>query len=249
METAFIDRVFRRLKGRTPATLREDFCGTGILAYAWAAKRATNRSVGLDIDPDPLDWGRGYAGKTHPASVLDRVQLRRCDVLHPPREKFDVVCAYNFSYWTFTARARLLAYFRAARASLTRDGIFLCDFMGGSEVHAESTDRTRMARPPGYATGYTYVWKHETFDPISGEQSCSINFEFRDGSRMKRAFTYHWRVWTIPELRDVLADAGFSRSRIYWEGDDGKGGGNGVFREAARGTADRTYIGYILAEP
>ena len=38
-ESAFIDRVFRSLKGRTPTLLREDFCGTHFLSGTWVARR------------------------------------------------------------------------------------------------------------------------------------------------------------------------------------------------------------------
>jgi hypothetical protein len=37
---------------------------------------------------------------------------------------------------------------------------------------------------------------------------------------MERAFTYDWRMWTLPEVRDALDEAGFRDALIYIEGWD-----------------------------
>ena len=34
---------------------------------------------------------------------------------------------------------------------------------------------------------------------------------------MKKAFEYHWRFWTIPEVKEMLAEAGFRKSSVYWD--------------------------------
>ena len=39
-----------------------------------------------------------------------------------------------------------------------------------------------------------------------------IHFEFPDGSRIERAFGYHWRLWQIPELHDLLPRRDSSRA-------------------------------------
>ena len=43
-------------------------------------------------------------------------------------------------------------------------------------------------------------------------------------------------------------EAGFNKGRVYWEGDDGEGGGNGKFTEHTTGEADLAWIAYIVAE-
>lgn len=256
VEIAFIDRVFRRLKGRTPSTFREDFCGTGLLACQWAAERTSNRAVGLDIHAPTLAWGKAHNVQALPEQARQRVQLIQSNVLTPPPPPtggFDAIAAYNFSYWLFTRRETLLNYFQTARKGLAKDGILFLDFMGGSECQMEVTDRTRR-NLKGYGP-FTYVWEHASFEPISGRNICKIHFEFpapmgseRKPKPMRNAFVYEWRLWSVPELRDLLDAAGFSRTRVYWEGEDEKGRGNGVYRESTRGTADRSYVGYIVAE-
>src|SRR5690606_33076657 len=64
---------------------------------------------------------------------------------------------------------------------------------------------------------FTYVWEQEKFNPISHDTVCHIHFEFPDGSRLERAFSYEWRLWTLPELRELLAEAGFSAVHVFWE--------------------------------
>lgn len=256
-EIDFVDRVFRSLRGRRAATLREDFCGTGNSACEWVRRRGTNIAVGLDLDPRPLAWGREHNVARLGDEQRGRVRLVRGNVLagystqhtthstHSGRGRgFDVVLAMNFSYWTFRTRALMLRYFRAVRRSLSRDGVLFLDFFGGSDVLVELTERTRYG---GRRTGFTYVWDQDRYNPINGDYTCHIDFEFPNGSKLRRAFTYHWRLWTLPELRDILDEAGFARVRVYCEGDDGKGGGNGVFREVARAPADRAFVAYIVA--
>jgi hypothetical protein len=73
-----------------------------------------------------------------------------------------------------------------------------------------------------------------------------IHFEFDDGSRINRAFRYDWRLWGLFELRDLLDDAGFSKTEVYWEGTDRQTGeGNDVFRRRERAEDDPAWICYI----
>jgi hypothetical protein len=77
---------------------------------------------------------------------------------------------------------------------------------------------------------------------------CHIHFAFPDGSRLDRAFSYDWRLWTLPELRELLAAAGFSRVTCYWQGWDDRGEPDGVFLPAEEGAADAAWICYLSAQ-
>ncbi len=254
-EIDFVDETFRKLRRRRATLLREDFGGTANTSCEWVRRREENVAVTLDLDADPLGWGLAHnVAKLEPEQAA-RVRLLRGNVLDPegarpfprddgrpiPRRGFDCVLAMNFSYWCFTTRAEMLAYFKAVRRSLRPDGIFFMDHYGGSDALKEMTETRRWSR-------FTYIWDQAEFNPITGRMKCYIHFKFPDGSKMERAFEYEWRLWTIPELRDILADAGFKKSTVYWEEDDGKGGGNGVFKPTEKGEADRAYITYIVAE-
>jgi hypothetical protein len=132
-------------------------------------------------------------------------------------------------------------YFARVRDALNDDGVFFLDAFGGPEASDLMKEKTKI-------DGFTYVWEQAVFEPVTSRILCHIHFKFPDGSKIKRAFTYDWRLWTLPELRELLLEAGFSSVRVYWEGDDGEGGGNGEFKEHATGEADLAWIAYLVAE-
>ncbi len=260
-EIDFVDETFRTLRGRTAVRLREDFCGTANTSCEWVRRRADNVAFGFDLDPVPLNWG-----ETHNVSRLKpeqraRIHLRQTDVLaeHPDmRGSLDCVLAMNFSFWTFHHRASMLAYFRRVHEDLARDGVFFLDFYGGSDALREIKERRRIPRPRkgsdaelsvvGFNHPFTYVWEQESYNPITGELTCHIHFAFADGSRLRKAFTYHWRLWGLKEIRDMLDEAGFARTKVYWEGDDKNGEGNGEFTATEKGEACASWICYVTGE-
>ncbi len=72
----------------------------------------------------------------------------------------------------------------------------------------------------------------------------------KDGSRIRRAFAYDWRLWILPEVRDLLLEAGFTGVEVYWEGTDGETGeGNNIFTRRERAIDDPAWIAYIVAIP
>jgi SAM-dependent methyltransferase len=239
-EIDFVDATFRKLRGRRAAMLREDFCGTAGNCCEWVRRRPGNRAVGIDLDPNVLDWARRHRlGELTPAQQA-RVELRQGDVRSARCAPADITLALNFSYWVFKTRAAMLHYLRGARRGLAPDGVLFLDAYGGYEAHQEIEECTRQR-------GFTYVWDQQRYDPIGNELLCHIHFDFPDGSRLRRAFSYDWRLWSLPELCEMLEECGY-RPTVYWEGSDGRGGGNGIFRPATRGEADASWIAYVVAE-
>ena len=229
----FVDRIYRKANDRRPMVLREDFCGTAMLCADWVASHQARRAIGIDLDPEPLESGR----ERHLSRVGDaakRVKLINGDVLEGCGEKVDAIVAHNFSYWVFHERADLKDYFRAACKGLAEGGTFLLDVYGGIEAQTEmEEDRD--------CEGFTYIWDQKSFDPITNNLKCAIHFRMNDGSMMRNAFTYDWRLWTLPELRDVLVDAGFSTVDTYWEGNDD------VYRKVKRAENWQAWIAYLVA--
>ena len=128
------------------------------------------------------------------------------------------------------------------RKCLAKDGMLVLDVLGGSEVmEGDREESTNYGK-------YTYVWDAIDFDPVSHHCRYAIHFRFKDGSELKNAFRYEWRLWTLPELRELLAEAGFSSSDVFWEGTDREtGDGNGVYRKRERGDADPAWVVYLVA--
>lgn len=240
-EINFVDRTFFKLRGRRASKLREDFCGTAFSSCEWVARRNTNVAVGFDLHRPTLDWGRRHNLAKLTDEQRTRVHLYARDVRDPgpPGRGVDCILAMNFSYFLFRERPMLVEYFKSCREALAKDGVFFLDIYGGYESYKVLREKRRQR-------GFKYVWDQAEFNPITNIQKAHIHFEFERGRSMKRAFTYEWRVWSIPEVRDCLADAGFARSIVYWEGDDGKGGGTGVFRPQTVGEADASFIAYVV---
>lgn len=243
-DTAFMAAYYKKLTGKAARAFREDFCGTAALSCHWVKRHAENTALGVDLDGPTLSWGKKHLA----ATLLDDAQRRRltllqANVLDVQRPAVDILCALNFSYFIFKSREQMLRYFVNCRKALRKDGMLFLDLWGGSETQNEQVDRRRCG-------GFTYLWDQWKFDPLTYHSTCRIHFEFKDGSKMRNAFVYEWRLWTPPELTELLGEAGFSSWHFLWEGTDRKtGSGNGSYRKVERGNADRAWIAYLVARP
>ena len=240
-EVQFLSTTFHELRGRTAHTFREDFCGTASLACEWVKQGAGFSAIGVDIDPHVLDWGRRNRVGRLGSESQARVRLIESDVQTVETPDVDILAAFNFSYWIFEDRAQMVAYMRRCFDALVDDGILFLDMFGGPESFEETREKTKH-------DGFTYIWHQARFYPVTNHMQCYIHFKFPDGSKIKRAFSYSWRLWTAPELRDMLHDAGFRKVTVYWEGEDEDGEGNGEFTPSETGEADLAWIAYIVAE-
>jgi cyclopropane fatty-acyl-phospholipid synthase-like methyltransferase len=240
-DVALLRRIFRKHFGRDPRRLREDFCGTAVLARRFVEKHPENEAWAIDLDPVPLAWGREHHREALRPEQRARLHLLQGDVREVRHRPVDVTVAFNFSYFLLRTREELRGYFAKARRTLAREGLFLVDCYGGADSFRTLRERRRV-------NGFVYVWDQHAVDPISHSVTNFIHFEFRDGSRMRRAFRYDWRLWTLPEIRELLAEAGFSASEVYWEGTDRRTGeANGIFHPRERAPDDPAWICYVAA--
>ncbi|MCH2134695.1 MAG: class I SAM-dependent methyltransferase [Phycisphaerales bacterium] len=235
-----IDRIWKDQRGRTAGSMREDFCGTAAVAREWVKKRPGNTAVGVDLSTEVLDWCRARLDDQLDAAQQDRLTLIEGDVLATPTDPVETILAFNFSYFLFKQRSQVLEYFRSVRDGLAEDGLFILDAYGGSDSFLEMTEDRDL-------DGFTYVWDQNHYDPISGDVINHIHFKFPDGTKIKKAFTYHWRLWTLPEIQELLLEAGFRNAVVYWEGtDEDTEEGNGEWTEADTGEACEGWIAYLV---
>jgi len=241
-ELEFVAETFAELSGRPLRRIREDFCGTANTAAFWVGLHRENEAIGVDLDADTLEWGQAHHLARLTPEQQSRIRLIHADVNEVEAESVDAILAMNFSYYLFTSRRTLCNYFKQARSGLVDDGILFLDAFGGYDAHRELEERTEY-------DDFTYVWDQASFDPITHAMTCQIHFEFPDDSELHAAFEYHWRLWTLPEIRELLLEAGFSRASIYWEGTDEESGeGDGVYTASENGDADAGWICYLIAE-
>jgi SAM-dependent methyltransferase len=240
-EVEFLQGTFKDIRGRTAHLFREDFCGTASASCEWVRQGGDYQAIGVDIDPAVLEWGRQNRVSRLSSADQARVSLIEGDVMSTDTPPVDLMAAFNFSFFIFDTRDKLRAYFERAYAALKDDGVFFVDLFGGPEAQEETKEKTKYKR-------FTYVWHQAEFHPVTNYIRCHIDFRFKDGSKIKKAFTYEWRLWSAPEIREVLAEAGFKKSTLYWEGEDEDGEGNGEFTPDEKGEADLAWIAYIVAE-
>jgi hypothetical protein len=245
-EVDFISRRFRLLTGRDAHLLREDFCGTAAVSCEWVRRHPDHCALGVDLDPSVLAWARGHNLAALPTGARSRCKLILGDVLRVRPGPADVILAMNFSYWLLRDRAALLRYFRRVRAGLVSNGIFFLDAFGGYDAFRVCTEERTFEDLEG---DFTYLWEQAHYNPIDGRLVSHIHFAFPDGSRLERAFSYDWRLWTLPELRELLAEAGFSRVLCYWQGWTDRGKADGIFLPAEEAAADAAWICYLSAQP
>ena len=212
-EVEFIQTTFGQLSGRTAYLFREDFCGTASAACEWVKQGPEYQAIGVDIDPAVLEWGRANRVGRLPAEDRARVSLMESNVLDVETPQVDVLAAFNFSYWIFEERATMVCYMRCCYEALKDDGVLFMDMFGGSEAFEETREKTKN-------DGFTYIWEQAEFHPVTNHMQCYIHFKFPDGSKIKRAFSYAWRLYTAPEMRDMLLEAGYRNVTDNWEGED-----------------------------
>ena len=253
-EVDFITETFLALRGRHARSLAEDFCGSAAVCCEWIRRDPSNVAIGIDSDADVLSWTLRQRVPLLEPDAQARLRLIEADVLdvgpvHEDTEhgnRVDLILAMNFSWWLFTDRSTLLRYFRRVHERLRADGLFILDNFGGYDAFRVITEERPIE--DGEA-GFTYIWDQTDYDPISGAMQCAIHFAFPDGSRLERAFSYTWRLWTLPELREILVEAGFRNLQIYWQGWSEEGEADGVFRPVQRADPDAGWICYLSADP
>ncbi len=239
-DTRFLRRVYKSIRGKKAGHLREDFCGTALLASHWVKKGPEFTAEGFDIDADTVAWGVEHNFEPI-GDAAARCKLHVKDVREPSHQPPDVRCALNFSYCIFHTREEVVDYFRAAHADLAADGVFVIDIHGGPDSMEETEEEREIEE------GFTYIWDQDRFWPATGEYRCYIHFEFKDGTRIERAFRYDWRLWNITEIVDCMRDAGFEDVQSYWEGTDEDGeSGDGNFRRKRRGENCESWIAYVV---
>ncbi len=236
------NKMFKQNRDRNPKSLKEDFCGAFLICKEWVKANDKNTAIGVDLDPVPLNYGFKTIDKDLTEKQKKRLTILNDNVLSVYSEKVDLTIAVNFSYFIFKTREQLKEYFKSAYKSLNGSGVFLIDCFGGSESQEPNQEITIFKREK-----FNYIWDQKSFDPISNFAKFEIHFKLKGQKLRKRCFTYDWRMWTIPELREILDEVGFKKTLVYWEGTNKRGGGDGNFRVRKKGEDCQSWIAYLCA--
>ena len=245
-DVEFFDRVYKELRsGKKAQSLREDFCGAFDICCEWVKLDSDKRAYGVDFDSEPLEYGkRSYIPRLSEPQK-QRVELVKGDVLETPLKSVDITCAVNFSYFIFKERKVLKEYFQRVYNSLNENGVFVMDCFGGSQCQESNEEETEYEDEK-----FSYFWDQDSFDPLNNNAVFNIHFKRFGEAKRQKVFTYDWRMWSIPELKDILEEVGFKKTDIYWEGTDEDGEGDGVYtkvKDGEKGEECEAWVAYLVA--
>lgn len=239
-DVKFFSKVYKTLNKKPARIFREDFSGTFSISTEWVKAHSQNKAIAVDNDSQPLQYGKkNYLSKLK-EHQKKKVSVLKSSVLKPRLPKADIISVSNFSYFTFKERKTLLKYFKNVYSQLPKKGLFIIDAFGGSECQEGSDESVKHK-------SFTYYWEQEDFDPIQNQAIFHIHFKRNGEPKRKKVFSYDWRLWSLPELKDVLKDAGFREVEVYWEGSDKNGDGSGIFKKASSGEACACWIAHIIS--
>lgn len=208
-DLSFVERVFTKLNSTSPIALREDFCGTGVVAANWVKRSGSNSAIGIDIDSEPLRWfNENVVPKLSP-DEQKRIEVVNDDLRTFKSEMVDCILALNHSFMTFKSRDVLKGYLESCRKSLSNGRVFIADIYAGSEARCPGMDF--LQTDPSCKT----IWCQSKFNPLTNEALNRVHFVFSDGSKLLDAFVYDWRLWSVAEMVELLLEVGFSSVSVF----------------------------------
>lgn len=211
-DVQFCERIFQQCVGRSAVSLREDFCGTAAVSCEWIQRSENRHAIAIDIEAEPLAWCRENLLPAHIPQTRPRLQLIHADVLTLPASPVDIILALNSSFCTFKERKQLLNYFRRCHHSLKEDGILVLGLYAGPEAQMVGVDQIPC-------DGFVAVWEQSEFNAVTNESLNRIHFRFPDGSSLRNAFVYDYRMWTPRELTEALLESGYRQACVYSRSD------------------------------
>lgn len=240
--------MYKEIYEKYPRHMREDFCGTFKLSCEWIKRNRNNTALSLDLDPEPLAYGnRNHVARLSKAQK-ERLTVKASDVLIPTARKSELIIACNFSFYIFKKREILLKYFKSCLKSMSSKSLLILEMAGGPGMITPTKEQKSITLGKDKTKKFTYVWDQKSFDPITHDTHYAIHFKLPNGKTLKNAFTYDWRLWTIPEVRDILKEAGFGDSYVYWESTF-RGKGTGEYLRTEKGDNAFAWIGYVVGKP
>ncbi len=240
-DVEFLRDTYKELRGSAPEVLREDFCGTFSICCEWVKLGPKYRAHGIDLDYEPIQYGLTHYAPQLSKSQRERLTIHQENVLNPGLPKADVIAAMNFSHYIFKERSMMKSYFHNCLQTLNDGGILVADSFGGSQCGEANEETTKHK-------GFTYYWDQENFDPVTNFAQFHIHFKVDGQKKMERVFSYDWRMWSLPELREMMLEVGFKKTHVYWEGTTRSGEGNGIFRPVEKGEECQAWIAYVIGE-
>ena len=198
--------LLRAIHAHDPKILGEDFAGTAALSHLWV-ERAGCSAIAVDFDEETLTRRGEHERITKHLSDVREVS-----------DPCDLLFVGNFSIGYLHTRAELVEYLTHCHKRLEASGgVFVCDTYGGESAFTLGGVHRAHPMPGGKLCRYT--WEQHAADPTTGMVTNLIHFRVERAGviefELEDAFVYEWRLWSIPELRDAMVEAGFRETQVY----------------------------------
>lgn len=207
--------IYEEIFSRTALKLREDFSAAFALSCCWVQSDQRKTAIAIDIDHATIEYGKTNYLVNLSADEQSRMDVRVENAI-VQTDPVDIIATFNFSYCLIHERSELLSYFKKCHASLNQQGMLIIDNFGGSDSEELEIQET-FVNHNDYIAPFIFQFERKSFNPISRRSQYAIHFIYPDGPQLTDAFTYDFRMWSIPEIRDIMQEAGFSSSLVYWE--------------------------------
>lgn len=240
-DVVFFNELYKKIYGKEALVLREDFCGTFAICCEWTKLAPNKRAIGIDLDKEPIDYGFKTNFVCLNEDQKSRVEILQQNVLSPELPQADIIAALNFSYFLFKQRSQLKDYFTNAYNTLKPDSLFVIDCFGGPAAQVQNEEETEHE-------GFSYFWDQDSFNPINNHAVFNIHFQVEGQKKITNAFTYDWRMWSLPELQDIMTEVGFKDVHVLWEANGEDGEGNGEFYRADVGEDCEAWVAYVVGK-
>jgi hypothetical protein len=137
----------------------------------------------------------------------------------------DVIFVGNFSIGYIHDRATLVDYLRRSAERLRMGaagfggGVFVCDTYDSPTKYTLGAMQRRHPSKGHEIVHYT--WEHREADALTGMVTNAIHFRVELNGEIVAeytdAFIYRWRLWSIPEMREAMMEAGFVSTEVHQE--------------------------------
>lgn len=239
-------RAYRHYNKTDAMLLREDFAGGCAVASAWVMMDPEHQAMAVENHGPTTRWAQRTAEKELGQQAQD-LHIVQADVLDVDGPKVDITCALNFSTFIYHDRASLKRYFQSTRRGLMRGGLLVVDAYGGPGAMRAGTQPRQVPADGDDSPGFTYHWEQRSFDPISHRTECRIHFSLPDGRYLESAFVYKWRLWTLPELIELMLESGFKKAEAWCDRlDPETGSSDGRYRPLRKMPARDDWVAYIV---
>jgi hypothetical protein len=126
------------------------------------------------------------------------------------------------------------------------------DLYGGTEAIDTKLEPRRVAASTA-ADGtripaFDYIWDQAHYNVIDHHVINHIHFKLPGIGKINKAFTYDWRLWTLPEVQELLRDAGFRSAEVYLHGWTPAGESDEIYRRRTVYANTLGWVAYLVGQ-